>query len=326
MTVPKGAHARGYALHLKIKHCWKLFLFKMLCCVLAWMNEYIVQIISATRLWLISRYSHQTLKKRWKMTAKNGHPWTEWFSSLCLQTNRKHMENQSLICTRKTSFYTNNITSTLTIVIFSINWSRMFALYVRKMCCKLKLKTLNNRKMTASLRNHRKRRVCSNPCICTTQRYSFFFQRSFARNLKNISPIVWYCCNIWRPYKISNILYKTNEKAVSFLSTTSGTSRDLSWVHSFSRPHGMSLFGNIERCVVVSFSGVTSVQWSDVEHALYAFSGVCWDYFQVFRRFGCAKWKYCEKWHLPAPKIWNLFFYTKASTAWRISLRQGNIL
>ena len=39
--VPKGAHARGYALQLKIKHCWKLFLFKMLCCVLAWMNEYI---------------------------------------------------------------------------------------------------------------------------------------------------------------------------------------------------------------------------------------------------------------------------------------------
>ena len=91
--VPKGAHARGYALQLKIKHRWKLFLFKLLCCVLAWMNEYIVQIISATRLWLISRYSHHTLKKRWKMTAKNGHPSTEWFSSLYLQTNRKHMEN-----------------------------------------------------------------------------------------------------------------------------------------------------------------------------------------------------------------------------------------
>ena len=116
--VPKGAHARGYALQLKIKHCWKPFLFKVLCCVLAWMNEYIVQIISATRLWLISRYSHHTLKKRWKMTAKNRHPCTEWFSSLYLQTNRKHMENQSLICTRKTSFYTDNITSTLTIVVF----------------------------------------------------------------------------------------------------------------------------------------------------------------------------------------------------------------
>ena len=168
--VPKGAHARGYALQLKIKHCWKLFLFKMLCCVLAWMNESIVQIISATRLWLISRYSHHTLKKRRKMIAKNGHPCTELFLSLCLQTNRKHMENQSLICMRKTSFYTDNITSTLTIVVFSINWSRMFALYVCQMCCKLKLKTLYNRKTTALLRNHRKRRVCSDPCICTTQR------------------------------------------------------------------------------------------------------------------------------------------------------------
>ena len=38
-SVPKGAHARGYALQMKIKHCWKLFLFEMLCCVLAWMNE-----------------------------------------------------------------------------------------------------------------------------------------------------------------------------------------------------------------------------------------------------------------------------------------------
>ena len=276
---------RGYALQLKIKHCWKLFLFEM-CCALAWMNEYVVQIISATRLWLISRYSHQPLKKRWKMTTKNGHPRTEWFSSLCLQTNCKHMEKQSLICTRKTSFYTDNITSTLTIVVFSINWSRMFALYVRWMCCKLELKTLNNRKTTASLRNHWKRRVCSDPCICTTQWYSFFFQRSSTRNLKNISRIVWYCC----PYKKSNILYKTNEK-----STTSGMSCDLSWVPSFSWLHGVSLFGNTERCVVVSFSGVTSVQWSDVEHALCDFSGIYWDYFQVFRQFGCAKWKYCEK-------------------------------
>ena len=85
------------------------------------------------------------------------------------------MEKQSLICTRKTSLYTDNITSTLTIVVFSINWSQMFALYVRQMCCKLELKTLNNRKTTASLQNHRKCCVCSDPCICTIQRYSVFF-------------------------------------------------------------------------------------------------------------------------------------------------------
>ena len=192
--------------------------------------------------------------------------WTSMYRVIfvtLLKTNCKHMEKQSLICTRKTSFYTDNITSTLTIVVFSINWSRMFSLYVRQMCCKLELKTWTTEKR--------------------------FFQRSFARNLKNISLIVWYCCNIQIPYKLSNILYKTNEKAVSFLSTTSGMSHDLSRVPSFFRLHSVSLFGNTERCVVVSFSGATSVQWSDVEHALCAFSGVCLDYFRVFRRFGCAK-------------------------------------
>ena len=140
-----------------------MFSFEMLCCVLAWMNEYIVQIISATTLWLISRYSHHTLKKSRKMTAKNGQ--TE---------NFEQPKNDSIASE-------------------SPETSRVFR-FMHLHC-------------TAILG---------------------FFQRSFARNLKNISPIVWYCCNIWRPYKISNILYKTNEKAVSFLSTTSGTSRDLS--------------------------------------------------------------------------------------------------
>ena len=36
--VPKGAHARHYALQLKIKYCWKLFLFEML---RTCMNEWI---------------------------------------------------------------------------------------------------------------------------------------------------------------------------------------------------------------------------------------------------------------------------------------------
>ena len=203
------------------------------------------------------------------MTVKNGHPCTEWFSSLCFQTIRKHMEKQSPICTQKTSFYTDNITSTLTIVVFSINWLWLFALYVRCMCCKLELKTLN-RKTTASLRNHQKCRVCSDPCICTTQWYScVFFQWSFAWNLKNISPIVWYCCNIRHPYKISSILYKTNEKAISFLLTTSRTSRDLSrdkdamrpgkWTYSpsFSQPHGVFVWKHRKVCCGL-------LQWSDV--------------------------------------------------------------
>ena len=191
------------------------------------------------------------------------------------------MEKQSLICMQKTSFYMDNITSTLKIVVFSINWSQMFALYVHQMCCKLELKTLNNRKMTASLQNHRKRCVCSDPCICTTQRYSFvcffnevlheiwrIFPRSF--DIIVISDV---------PTRYLIFCTKQTRKQSRFLSTTSGTSRDLSRVPSFFRPHGMSLFRNTERCVVVSFSGAKSVQWSDVEHALCAFSGVCLDYF-----------------------------------------------
>ena len=135
---------------------------------------------------------------------------------------------------------------------------------------------------------------------------------------------------IGRPYKISNILYKKKKKAVSFLLTTSSVSHDLSCMTSFSLPHGMSLFGNIKRCVVVSFSGPTYIHESDVEHALCAFSGVYWEYFQVFRQFGCAKWKYCEKWHLHAPKIWNPFFLylAKYSVKNFITTRQylGNLM
>ena len=138
-----------------------------------------------------------------KVPKNDRQKWTsmyEWFSSLCLQTNRKHMEKQSLICTWKTSFYTDNITSTLTIVVFSINWSWMFALSVHQMCCKLKLKTLNSRKTTASLRNHRERRICSDPCICTTQRYSFFFSAKFCTKSEEYFPdcliLLWYLTSL----------------------------------------------------------------------------------------------------------------------------------
>ena len=88
------------------------------------------------------------------------------------------------------------------------------------------------------------------------------FQRSFAWNLKNISLIVWYCC-IRRPYKISNILYKTNEKAVSFLSTTSGMSHDHSpsafiflaaW-HVFVRKHQKVC------CSILQWCDVGTVVW-----------------------------------------------------------------
>ena len=98
----------------------------------------------------------------------------------------------------------------------------MFALYVRRMCCKLELKTLNNWKLWTTEKWQHHFRITRNVACVPIHAFalhsdtSFFFQRSFAWNLKNISPIVWYCCNIRRPNKISNILFKTNEKAVSF--------------------------------------------------------------------------------------------------------------
>ena len=85
----KRCACKGLCTSVENKTLMIFFVFEMLYCAFAWMNEYIVQIISATRLWLISRYSHHTLKKSQKMTTKNRHP---WFLSLCLQTNRKHME------------------------------------------------------------------------------------------------------------------------------------------------------------------------------------------------------------------------------------------
>ena len=185
------------------------------------------------------------------MTAKNGHPRTEWFSSLCLQTNLKHMEKQSLICTWKTSFYTDNMTSTLTTVVFSINLSLMFALYVCRMCCYLELKTLNNWKTTASLWNHRKRCVCSDPCICATQQYFFFFSKVLHEIWRIFPRSFDIVVTADVPTRYLIFCTKQTRKWSLFLSTTSGKSCDLSWVPSFSQPHGVSLFGNTERCVVV---------------------------------------------------------------------------
>ena len=160
------------------------------------------------------------------MTAKNGHPCTKWFSSLCLQTNRKHMEKRSLICTWKTSFYTDNINT---------HDSCIFDQLIANVCPVCTSDVLQT--WTENFEQPKNDSIASESpemsCVFRSMHlhhkwYSFFFQQSFAWNLKNISPIVWYCCNIWHPYKMSNILYKTNEKAVSFLSTTSGTSCDLS--------------------------------------------------------------------------------------------------
>ena len=270
------------------------------------MNEYIVQIISATRLWLISRYSHHTLKKRRKMTAQNGHPCTKWFSSLCLQTNRKHMEKQSPICTRKTSFYTDNINA---------HDSCIFDQLIANVCPACTLDVLQTR--TENFEQPKNDSIASESP--ETSRVFRSMHLHYTAILVFFSEVLH---EIWRIFPWSFDIVVISDVPTRYLIFCTKQTRKQSLfyrqhpeyhvtfprVPSFFWLHGLSLIGNTERCVVVSFSGVTSVPWSDVEHALCAFSGVCWDYFQVFRRFGCAKWKYCEKWHLPEPKIWNPFF------------------
>ena len=143
----------------------------------------------------------------------------------------------------------DNITSTLTIVVFSSEWSWMFALYY------VRCVVISNWKLwTTEKRQHRfgitRNIACVliHACVLTNlalhSNTLLFFQRSFARSLKNTSLIIWYCCNIWRYTKY-------------LIFFTSGTAHDLSWMSSFSWPHGVSLFANFERCVVVFFSGLT---------------------------------------------------------------------
>ena len=184
----------------------------------------------------------------------------------------------------------------------------MFTIQVCRMCCKLTENFEQQKNNSIASESPETSHVFWSMHLHYTAILVCFFQRSFAQNLKNISLIIWYCCNIWRPYKISNILYKTKKKAVSFLSTTSGMSRDLSWMTSFSWPHGMSLFRNIERCVVLSFSGPTLVQHA-VEHCTVRFFRSLLRIFWSFPPVWVCKIRYCEKWHLPVPKIWNPFFY-----------------
>ena len=134
--------------------------------------------------------------------------------------------------------------------------------------------------MTALLQNHQKCCACSDPCICTTQQYSFlFFQWSFARSLKNTSQIVWYCYNIWRPYKISNILYKTNEKAVSFFIDNI---QHITWpfLNDFIPPAAWCVFVRKHQKVCCSL-----LQWSDVGTAIWCITCTVCFFRSLFRIF-----------------------------------------
>ena len=133
-----------------------------------------------------------------------------------------------------------------------------------------------------------------------------FFQRSFARNLKNISPIVWYCCNIRGPYKISNILYKRNEKAVSYFINNI---RNVTWPFpsAFIFPATWHVFVWKHRKVCCSL-----LQWCDISTVVWCRTCTVRFFRSLLRLFSSFPpiWV-CEMkvlWKVASSKIWNLFF------------------
>ena len=143
-------------------------------------------------------------------------------------------------------------------VVFSINWSRMFALYVRQMCCKLELKTLNNRKTTASLRNNRKRCVCSDPCICTTQQYLFVFFSEVLHEIWRIFPRSFDIVVI-SDVPTRYLIFCTKQTRKQSLFYRQHPERHMTFPECLYSPGRMAcLFGNTERCVVaVSYTHLT---------------------------------------------------------------------
>ena len=153
-----------------------------------------------------------------------------------------------------------------------------------------------------------------------------FFQWSFAQNLKNISPIIWYCCNTRHPYKISNILYKTNEKAVSFFIDNI---RNVTWPFpsAFIFSAAWCVFFRKHRKVCCSL-----LQWCDVDTVVWCRTCTVHFFRSLLRLFSSFPpiWV-CEMkvlWKVASSRAKDLkpIFYTWSSTAWRISLWQGNIL
>ena len=96
----------------------------------------------------------------------------------------------------------DNVTSTLTTVVFLSNWSWMFALYYVRCVVILNWKLLTTEKW-----QHRFGITRNITCVlihaCVLANLALhsntlqFFQLSFAWSLKNISPIISYRCNIW---------------------------------------------------------------------------------------------------------------------------------
>ena len=145
------------------------------------MNEYIVVDFKIQ--------SSHVEKKRWKMTTKNGHPCTKWFSSLCLQTNCKYMSNNHWSVCGKHHFIRKNTNTHDNCICDQLIAN--VCLVVHQMCCNLLLKTEHLKNDSIALESPETLRAFWSmhlhyPAILLS------FQWSFAWSLKNISPTIWY--------------------------------------------------------------------------------------------------------------------------------------
>lgn len=147
--------------HFPLKLCW----------ICAQMNEYLVCVISATRLQVVWIYScNMQEKTHCNLTAK---------TDTDVPSDLRHFAYKQIatvtISKQKTLFYTSNATSTFITVVFSINCSQTFALSNVRCVAILNWK-LHITQKQVSTSNHQKHYLCSNRYICTPQQSSYFFQ------------------------------------------------------------------------------------------------------------------------------------------------------
>ena len=183
-------------------------------------------------------------------------------------------------------------------LVFSINWSQMFALYVR---CVV---NSNWKLWTTEKQQHRFGITRNVTCIpihaFALHSNTLFFSREVLHK-------------IWRIFPQSFDIVVASNVPTRYLIFCTKQMRKQSlfyWMPSFSWLHGVSLFGNIKRCVVVSFSGLMYIHESDVEHALCFFQEFIENIFKFSADLGAWNESTVKSGIFPRRRSETCFFYT----------------